>query len=266
MTRPDPLALWEETSRDLLDVVHALAPEDHDRPCLPGWPVRDVLAHLAHLESAAAGMDQPAEGRVEVTAKPNQAMPTEVTEAGVAARRDRSPAELLAELEAACLRRRELLADLDTSDPDALAPGLAGELGWDLRTWLRNRPIDLWVHEQDIRVATGRPVTTTGAGAVHVADLMTKVFPIALRGVPAGTAVIARITGPRGRVLAARVGEDGRAAPFAQEEGDATVLEMDDVTWLRLTAGRIDPAGADVAVTGDEQVAATVLRQLNVTP
>ena len=41
---------------------------------------------------------------------------------------------------------------------------------------------------------------------------------------------------------------------------------MDDATWLRLTGGRLDPAAAEVAVTGDEDLAATVLGRLNVTP
>lgn len=268
MTRHDPLDLWEETSRDLLAVLRELTPEEHARTLLPGWTVTDVIAHLAHLEADAAGMAQPDGAEVDVEARANQPMPTTVTEAGVAARRGRSAAALLEEFETACARRREVLADLDTSDPKAPAPGLAGSLGWDLGTWLRNRPIDLWVHEQDVRAATGRPLTTTGAGAVHVAGLMTKTFPVALRRLPAGTGVVARITGPQGRVLAARVGEDGRAAPFDPEQakGDETVLDMDDATWLRLTGGRLDPAAAEVGVSGDAEVAATVLRQLNVTP
>ncbi len=268
MTRPDLLDLWEETAQDLLAVLRDLTPEDHERPALPGWTVRDVLAHLAHLEADAAGMEQPDAAQVDVEARTNQPMPTAVTEAGVAARRNRSAAALLEELETACARRREVLTDLDTSDLTAPAPGLAGRLGWDIGTWLRNRPIDLWVHEQDVRAATGRPLTTTGEGAIHVAGLMTRTFPVALRRLPAGTGVIARISGPQGRVVAARVGEDGRAAPFDPEEakGDETVLAMDDTTWLRLTGGRLDPVEAEVEVSGDRQVGATVLRQLNVTP
>ena len=228
--------------------------------------VRDVLAHLAHLESEAAGMPQPDGGRVGLEAQVNQPMPTDITEAGVAARRGRSAAELLDEFETACARRREVFAGLDLTDPSQPAPGIVGALGWDLATLLRNRPIDLWVHEQDIRSATGRPLTTTGVGAAHVAGLMTKIFPMSLRRLPAGTAVVADISGPQGRVLAARVGDDGRAAPFDPSEGSDVTLEMDDVTWLRLTGGRVDPADADVTVTGDEGTAAVVLGRLNVTP
>lgn len=266
MTPPDPLTVWDEAAQDVLVVLRELTPKDHDRPALPGWSVRDVLAHLAHLESDAAGMPQPSGGHAHVDPQRNQPMPSSVTEAGVAARRVRSVAELVEEFETACARRLELLADLDTSDPKAPAPGLAGDLGWDLGTWLRNRPIDLWVHEQDIRAATGRAVVTTGTGAAHVAAVMTAAFPASLRRLPVGTGVVARVTGPQGRVLAARVGEDGRAAPFAPDEGGDLALDMDDVTWLRLTGGRLDPAEAGVRVDGDGELAATVLRQLNVTP
>lgn len=266
MTRSDPLEVWDETSRDVLELLRELTDEDWGRPALPGWSVRDVLAHLAHLESEAAGMPQPSGGHAHVDPKRNQPMPSAITAAGVAARRVRTVAELLQEFESACVRRRELLADLDTSDPKAPAPGLVGDLGWDLGTWLRNRPIDLWVHEQDIRTATGGAVVTTGIGATHVAEVMAAAFPVSLRRLPVGTGVVARITGPQGRVLAARVGEDGRAAPFAPEEGGDIALDMDDVTWLRLTGGRLDPARAEVRVAGDGELAATVLRQLNVTP
>lgn len=266
MTQPDPLSLWDNTADDLLDVLRDLTDDDWGRAALPGWSVKDVVAHLAHLESEAAGMDQPEGGRPPLEAVRNQPIPTSLTELGVAVRRDRGATEVLAEFETACLRRREVLAGLDLSDPKAPAPGLVGDLGWDLRTWLTNRPIDLWVHEQDIRSATGRPLVTTGVGAAHVADVMTRAFPIALRRLPVGTAVIARVAGPRGRVLAARVGEDGRAAPFDPAEGADVTLAMDDVTWLRLTAGRITPEQAGVTVTGDEEVATAVLRGLNVTP
>ncbi len=267
MSAPDPLTLWDTAAEDLLGVLRELGPAEFEEPtALPGWTVREVLAHLAHLESEAAGMDQPAGGRVTVEPKRNQAMPTSITEAGVAARIGRTPAQLLEEFETACARRRELLADLDVSDPKALSPGFAGDLGWELRVWLSNRPIDLWVHEQDIRRATGRAMTMDAVGAAHVAGVMTRAFPAALRGQPEGTSVIARITGAQGRVLAARVGADGRAAPFDEGEGGDVTLSMDDATWLLLTGGRIDPQEADVAIEGDEAVARQVLGRLNVTP
>ena len=266
MTRPDPVALWEQTSQDLLTVLRDLSDDDWSKPALPGWSVQDVVAHLAHLGLEVAGMPQPDGGHIDVDSAPNQAMPTDLTHVGVEARRGMSAEAVLAEFEQACVGRREVLAGLDLSDPKAQAPGVAGRLGWDLATLLRNRPIDMWVHEQDVREATGRPMTTTGVGAAYVAGIMTKVFPMTLRRLPTGTAVVAHVSGPQGRVLAARVGDDGRAAPFDSSEGSDVTLEMDDATWLLLTGGRLDPADADITVTGDEGTAAIVLGRFNVTP
>ena len=59
MTRLEPLDLWEQASQDLLAVLRDLGDDDWGRPALPGWTVQDVLAHLAHLESEAAGLPQP---------------------------------------------------------------------------------------------------------------------------------------------------------------------------------------------------------------
>ena len=266
MSRPDPLQLWDDVAQDTLAVVRELDGEEWQLPtALPGWDVRDVVAHLAHLESEAAGMPQPDGGgadQVEATG----AMPTSLTQAGVDARRDASGEELRAELEQACTTRREVLADLDTSDLSAPAPGLVGALGWDLRTWLRNRPVDLWVHATDLRRATGRTVRTDETGATHVARMLTGAFPFALRRLPPGTSVVAEITGPQGRTLAAQVGDDGRAAPVDPPAEPTVHLAMDDVTWLVLGSGREDPAGAAVTITGDAALAQQVLGQLNVMP
>ena len=51
--------------------------------------------------------------------------------------------------------------------PRAPGPGFAGLIGWSWQTLLTNRPFDLWMHEQDIRRATGRPGNLDTAGAAH---------------------------------------------------------------------------------------------------
>ena len=49
------------------------------------------------------------------------------------------------------------------------------------------------------------------AGADHVAAVLQRAFPMALRRLPAGTTVVLRVTGQRDLTLAAQMGEDGRA-------------------------------------------------------
>ena len=268
-TARDLADLWDETSRAALALVEELSEDDLSLPTeLPGWSVGDVVAHIAHLESVSAGMPQPEGGSLTLPTE-DGAQPitiSDVVEPGVATRRGWTREELLDELRAACDARRDLLADADVDDPGIAAPGAFAVLGWPLKTVLTNRSFDLWVHEQDIRRATGRPIETKSAGAAHAAAIFERAFPVALRRLPAGTSVVLDVTGPQGRVLAAEVGDDGRATPIEAPAEPSLRLGMDDATWLMLGAGRPDPTEVDVEVTGDAELAAQVLRQLAVTP
>ena len=265
----DLVDLWDETTTAALAVIEELTDDDLERPTeLPGWSVGDVIAHLAHLESVSAGLPQPDGGGLSVPAGPDAPPLTisDITEVGVQARRGRRRDELVDELARACEARRAVLADVDVSDPDTAAPGVFAVIGWPLKTVLRNRPFDVWVHEQDIRRATGRPMETESAGAAHAAASFERAFPVALKRLPPHTTVVLEVTGPQGRVLAAEVGDDGRAVPVEAPAEPSLRLVMDDGTWMMLGSGRPDPASVDVEVTGDPDVAAQVLRHLAITP
>ena len=90
------------------------------------------------------------------------------TEQGVVARRDATPDELINEIrEAATARHTALLADPPT-DGSAKPERIFGGIPWDWQTLLRNRPLDVWMHEQDVRRAVGRPGDLdTARGAAH---------------------------------------------------------------------------------------------------
>ena len=264
---------WDDAALDALETVRGLEPADFQRSTvLPGWQVHDVVAHLAHLEGVCAGFSQPLGGTVqEVSEEHPEPGINDIARAGVHARRDRTPSDLVEELESACAERRARLAQIDVDDPDAIAIGEFAALGWPLLGLLRNRPTDLWVHEQELRMATGLPLRLTGSGADHVAAVLQRAFPMALRRLPAGTTVVLRVTGQRDLTLAAQMGEDGRAkgveppASTGSSEPSAT-LEMSEETWLLLGSGRVDPEEAEVTMRGDDAVARRVLRQLNVMP
>ena len=92
------------------------------------------------------------------------------TEQGVVARKDRTRDELLAELAAVTGQR---LSATRTNPPDDGAgspPKTPGDIGWSWLTLLSNRPLDVWMHEQDIRRATGRPGHLDTVAARHVVD------------------------------------------------------------------------------------------------
>ena len=147
---------WAVAVEDAVALLRSLRDEDWSRPTdCPGWDVRAVAAHLAHLESELAGNPQD-QVEVPVLAHVTSSLGA-YTERGPIARRDWSPAAVVDELEAsAAVRLAALRADPPT-DGSARAPVTPGDIGWTWETLLTNRPLDVWMHEQDIRRAVGRP-------------------------------------------------------------------------------------------------------------
>ena len=120
------------------------------------------------------------------------------TEQGVVSRRDRSPAELVAEIRDATRTRHErLLADPPT-DGTARPTPIFGGVPWDWNTLLRNRPLDVWMHEQDIRRAVDRPGGMDSPAAAHVADYLAESLGYVLAkraGAPPGTTLVLAVEG-----------------------------------------------------------------------
>lgn len=223
------------------------------------WTVKDVVAHLAHLESELCHTEQntyEGSGAADVASS--------YTAAGVAARRERTPAELVAELASAVELRASRLADLP-DDPAAPAPVTPGGVAWSWDTLLRNRSVDMWVHEQDIRRATGRPGGLDSTGA-HVA-VMT--FSFAMPYVlgkkvkpPALSTVRWNVTGETPLELVVRVGEDGRASAIETLDEPSATLTMSTEAFTVLTAGRRTPDQLEITVEGDEELARATLEAM----
>jgi uncharacterized protein (TIGR03083 family) len=144
---------WSASAQAVLDLVQTLNEDDLDRATdLPGWTVRDIVAHLAHLESELAGREPVLASDDEIPEDARADPFRAYTEKGVAARRGRAWSELLVELEGAVATLRETLAVDPPPDPPASFPRPGA-------TWaalLHDRVIDYWMHEQDIRQAVGR--------------------------------------------------------------------------------------------------------------
>lgn len=259
--------LWWSTINDFTSLLEELPAEAWSAATdLPGWDVQDVAAHVAHLEALLAGGRH--DDTVEVGEPDHVRNPMGTfTEQGVRARADRDPDDLINEIRESATRRRTILLEDLPTDPDAPAPGLFGALGWNNRTLFRNRPLDVWMHEQDVRRAVGRPGNLDGPGARHCAGYLSESlgYVIAKKlGAPAGTTVRVDVEGLD--PVVAKVGEDGRGATVPAEAAspDAT-LRCDMETFTMLAGGR----GADpdrVTLEGDTELAARVRDQLAVTP
>ena len=193
------------------------------------------------------------------------------TEVGPTARRDWPPARIVEELREAVRRRTESLAQ-DPPDLEATAPSFAALAGWSWETLLSNRPLDVWMHEQDIREAVSRPGGLDGPVAAHVGRVFARSLPMVVgkrAGARPGQSVALRLEGAPAsapQALAVAVGEDGRARPVEQATEATASVRLGFGDWLRLCGGRCEPGQVDLEVTGDEELAQRVLDGLAVTP
>ncbi len=254
---------WHDSAASTLAVVGDLTDDAWARPTdCPGWSVQDIVAHLAHLEHELA------------TAEPSGLDPNgttlsvNYTQSGVDARRAATPHELIDELAAAVTTRLAALEPLP-EDPAAYPQTTPGGVQWTWETLLRNRCIDMWVHEQDIRRAIGRPGGLDSIGAqvttLSFASAMGYILGKLVRP-PAGTSVRWRVSGEMPFDNTIVVGADGRAKSAEGFPGrpDAE-LSMSTEVFNILAAGRRNPDQVEVAVAGNAELAASVLAAMTVT-
>ncbi len=260
--------VWHRSASDTIALLRSLEESDWSVPTeLPGWDVRAIAAHLAHLESELAGNPQQ---QVEVPPAPHvKGLLGEFTEAGVIARASWTTDEIIDELEASVEKRYADFTSAPPADASAPGPGFAGVVGWSWQTLMTNRPLDFWMHEQDIRRALDRPGGLDSTGAVHTAEVYAKSLPFILGkkvGAPAGTTLVVDVTGVHPQVLAARVAPNGRGEPVDDLDEEPTArLVMDFETWILLVGGRRGPDDVQVEVHGDTDLARQVLDSLGVT-
>jgi uncharacterized protein (TIGR03083 family) len=253
---------WRGTADDLLDLLPSLTGDDWTQPTdLPGWTVHDVAAHLAHLEAVLAGHDDEVQMR-----GPDGRVSADYTQLGVDARAGRAPADLIEEFRSAVDARTERF-DAGLPDPAAPASVTPGGVGWTWEVLLRNRAIDAWAHEQDIRRAVGRPGSLGSGGAQVTTHSFAAGMPFVLGkrvAPPAGTSVLWRVTGEVPMEIGAVVGDDGRASSHVG--GDpTTTLTLTSEAFTVLAAGRRTPDQVDVQIDGDDELGHAVLRAMVLT-
>lgn len=259
--------VWWQAIDDLTTLLEELAPEDWSRPTdLAGWDVRAVASHIAHLEGILAGSP---EESAEVGEPPHvTGLMGLYTEIGVVNRRDADPDAIINEIrEAATARHTRLLADPPT-DASARPEPIFGGVPWDWRTLLRNRPLDVWMHEQDIRRAVGRPGGMDSPAAVHTAEYLAESLGYVLAkrvGAPAGTTAVLDLEGSA--PFAFTVNDAGRGERLPAVPDDPTVtLRMSREAFIRVAGGRCEPEPGTVAVSGDEPLAGRILDAMATTP
>ena len=270
MTDQDRLSgyidVWWQAINDFTTLLEQVPAEQWSTPTdLAGWDVHAVASHVAHLEGILAGAP---EETIEVGEPAHvRGLMGLYTEQGVLARRDRSPDELINEIRsAATSRHTALLADPPT-DATALPSRIFGGVPWDWQTLLRNRPLDIWMHEQDVRRAVGIAGGLDTAPAQHTADYLAESFGFVLGkkvGAPAGTIAVLAVAGSD--PVAYTVNDQGRGERLPEVPADPTVrLEMDRDSFICLAGGRCTAPGA-VTIHGDQSLGDEIVANLATTP
>ncbi len=244
--------VWRSTCASFSALAHVLTAEQWRLPTdCRGWGVGDLVAHAAALESELAGVE-PLRVTIDKAA-PHIKSPAGVyTERGVVARRGRAPADVVAEFDDAVSRRTAILEAEALDDPEGTPTVTPGGIGWSWATLMRNRPLDIWVHEQDIRRAIGRPGGLDTAGARHAQSVFAAALPyvVAKRAeVPAGITVVFDVTGPVTGVYTVEVNESGRGVLLDSAPDRPSVrLTLDTESFTILGAGRRDPSTLPIRV------------------
>jgi uncharacterized protein (TIGR03083 family) len=265
------LAELVETWRQAIAAFVAVArevPEDQwQLPTdLEGWTVKDNVAHTAHLEAILAGAP---EETLQVAEAPHiRNLSGHYTEQGVAARRDRDMASLLEELESAVATRYAALQADPPTDGAGSPPRTPGGVPWSNERLLSNRPLDIWMHEQDIRRAIGRPGGFDTPAARHTIAVFGDALPMVVGkrvAPPAGTTV--RVDVPDAALSwTVAVTADGRAAGVDPVEAPTVRITLAAEDFVVLAGGRRGAEATSPKLEGDTDLGNAVLASLAVTP
>lgn len=249
------------------DLCDALESADWDVPTdLPGWTVRDNVTHVIGTERMLLGHDAPELPEGDYPHLTSQL--GEFNEAWVESYRSSSGDDVLAAYREVVAERLDALRAMSTDDFDKLGFSPVGEAPY--RLFMRIRAFDIWMHEQDIRRAVGRPGNLDGANAVDVVDWLVRSAPMVVgkrASAPDGTTVVFELTGGAPRTFA--VGVEGRAAVLDDIPDNPTVtLGMPSDVYCRLAGGRMSADGSDglVSIEGDRELGRRILESLNVSP
>ncbi len=254
----------EMAFRSVDDLCSSLSKEEWALPTdNPGWSVQDNLSHIVGTELTILGHEAPKHDPGE---KPWVRNPIGAgNEVQVDFRRYWPPSKVLDEF-------REVSGERVKATQAMSAEDLQGE-SWTpigqgtVADLLAIRIMDIWVHEQDMRRAAGKPGNLEGPVAEHAFARHTTAMPFVVGkkvGPPDGTTVVFEVTGPAGGTIA--VAKDGRASLVDSAPEEPTVkLSMNLETFNRLCCGRGDPneLRRDVRVSGDKDLGDKIVGEMN---
>ncbi|RWA21678.1 hypothetical protein MELE44368_15020 [Mycolicibacterium elephantis DSM 44368] len=257
-------AVWD----DIAALAAGLDDAQWEAPTpLPGWSVRDVVAHLIGVESMLQGVETP-DADVDVSTLEHVRNDIgAMNERWVRGLRQISPAELLERFRAVTADRREALTALSEDDWNAVTMTPAGPDSYG--RFMRVRVFDCWMHEHDIRDAIGQPVADAElarpAAELSLDEMAASMgFVVGkLGGAPDGARVSIELTGPLGRTINVAVAGRAQVVDDFGGEPPTSTIRLDGLLFTRLAGGRTPLDHDAIAYGGDEAVGRRIVEHLN---
>ncbi|WP_106401572.1 maleylpyruvate isomerase family mycothiol-dependent enzyme [Actinocorallia populi] len=257
-------AAFEQTVRAVIGLAEGFTDAEWELPTdCPGWTVKDMVSHLVSAEELFLGDPLPAHDLPDLPHVQNEL--GRMVEIGVDVRRPLPGAQVLEQLKAVLERRLAMLREVD---PAAEAPQPDGKPG-DYTRLMMFRAFDCWIHEQDIRRATGRPggLDSLAGAATWKVLLPGLPFVVGRRaGAEPGESVAFEITGAREYSVGVVVDGNGRGVLGDVPAEPTTRITLDWEDYVKLAAGRCAPGEAKAVVEGDRELAGRILANMAVTP
>jgi len=270
LAKPDVLDGLFASWRDIDDLLETLSAADWaTATSLPGWTVRDIVAHLVGTESMLQGVPTP---KTDIDVSTLEHVRNDIgvmNEHWVWNLRGLSVAELHEKFRSVTAERRKLLSDLPGEEWNTITATPAGPDTYG--RFMRVRIFDCWMHELDIRDAVARPSGSrelAGSASTLALDEMAAGMGFVvgkLGGAPDGSRVRIELTGPLRRVINVSMQGRGRVVPdFGAQEPTSTIA-LDGVLFTRIAGGRTAPAAHvdAIAYGGDEEVGRRIVDHLN---
>ncbi|MDN3357108.1 maleylpyruvate isomerase family mycothiol-dependent enzyme [Actinomadura sp. DC4] len=245
---------FEQTLRSMFALGGELDEADWGCPTeCPGWSVKDQYSHILGVERWLLGETD--DGRIRTVAN---------TQLDVEALRGRAPEEILGELRGVIDRRVAVLRSGAIDLAEVIDTPLQRRMTYG--DFMRFRAFDIWMHEQDVRRAAGRPGNLAGPAADCSRQIIGGALPFVVgkraAAVPGQTVVVET---PDHR-WCVEVGDDRRARLGDGVTEPTVRLRMEWETFARLGGGRVHASAAEVEVAGDADLAGRVLAGMAVTP
>lgn len=267
---PGLFGVWDDLDRLLSTISEAELLTTQTE--LPGWRVRDVVAHIIGTELLLKGEPVP-EADVDVSELSHVHNPIGVmNECWIRQMAGLSAAELLEKFRAVTDERRATLTAM--SDQEWNTPTMTPAGQDSVGRFMRIRTFDCWMHEQDIREVVARAASDAALQAPSARLSLDEIeasmaFVVGKRGgAPDGSRVIIELTGPLARTIrvAGKGGDRGRAALVSDFGGaePTTAIRLDGWQFTRLCGGRplgtVRPIG--IEYSGDAEVGRRIVEHL----